>query len=454
MVNRKGKVISGVIVSTILAGSMIVNLQSSAYASTGASSNFPKANYPKDSAKVTLTVWNWNNNFQKQINVFEKMYPNIHVNLENVGSGQTEYQKLQTAISTGTGAPDLAMIEYAYLPQFIQTGGIANISSYDSQYSKYFPSWVWNQVSYNGGLYAIPSDVGPMGLYYQPAVLAKNHLSVPTTWAQFQQEAEEFHKANPGKYFSFFSDNDGEWMLSLLWQAGVYPFHESNGTWKISFNTPQAEKVMQYWGNLVKNGSVQLTQDFSPAFMKSLGEGDYATVPGSVWFSGTIQLSVKPGAHNWQAGFLPNWKAGQTVDSDWGGSSNAVMAQSKHPKEAALLAAFLSTNAKTVTLATTPIANGGSSSFSSNKYASDLPVMSMPLGVLNNQEAYKNVFAKGSLEVDPNFEFPPFGTYVYNQMSVEFVKAFAGHESWSQALGNLQQSVTQFARSQGYKVSN
>lgn len=416
--------------------------------------SYPSVSYPKDTNKVTLTVWNWNNNFQKQIKVFNKYYPNIHVNLQNVGSGQTEYQKLITAINTGKGAPDLAMIEYSYLPQFIQSGGIANISKYDSSYSKYFPTWVWNQVKYNGGLYAIPSDVGPMGLYYQPLALQKDHLSVPKTWNEFQKDAAIYHKDNPGKYYSVFFVNDGQWMLSMLWQAGVTPFQSNGDTWKIDLNSPGALKVMKYWGSLVQTGAVQVGADFSPSFMKSVSAGDYATIPGSVWFSGTIQLAVAPGSKNWKAAFLPNWSSSAPLDSDWGGSSNAVTSQSKHPREAALLASFLSTNEQTISLATAPIASGGSSSFTSNKFAADLPVMKTPIDVLGGQPAYADIFSKANLAVGSKFEYPPFATYVYNDMSVEFQKAFDHRETWATALNNLQSSVTQFARSQGYSVSS
>ena len=42
----------------------------------------------------------------------------VKVNLVNAGTGTTEYTKLQNAIKAGSGAPDIAQIEYYAVPQF------------------------------------------------------------------------------------------------------------------------------------------------------------------------------------------------------------------------------------------------------------------------------------------------------------------------------------------------
>ena len=96
-----------------------------------------------------------------------------------------------------------------------------NIAQYVSKYKSDFPSWTWDQVSVGNAVYAMPEDIGPMGLMYQPAVLKKYNLPVPTTWAQFATDAVSLHKADPSQYLTYFAPNDADVLESLFWQAGA-----------------------------------------------------------------------------------------------------------------------------------------------------------------------------------------------------------------------------------------
>ena len=149
------------------------------------------------SSKVTLTWWTWTTNPQKVIANFEKAYPNITIKMPpSYGSGGTFYAKLTTALAGGTG-PDVTQVEFDHLPQFIGAKDLVNIAQYVSKYKSDFPAWTWSQVSVGSAVYAVPEDIGPMGLMYQPAVLKKYNLPVPATWAQFASDAVALHKADP-----------------------------------------------------------------------------------------------------------------------------------------------------------------------------------------------------------------------------------------------------------------
>ncbi len=47
----------------------------------------------------------------KQVALFNKTHPDIHITLNNVGSGPIEYNKLFTAIKAAN-EPDLSQIEF------------------------------------------------------------------------------------------------------------------------------------------------------------------------------------------------------------------------------------------------------------------------------------------------------------------------------------------------------
>jgi len=130
---------------------------------------------PSASGTVTLTWWTWTTNPQAVISNFEKSHPGIKVAMPpDYGSGSTFYPKLTTAMAGGTG-PCVTQIEYDHLPQYLAQHDLTPITQYVSSYRSDFPAWVWNQVSQNGQVYAMPEDIGPMALMYQPPARA-DHL--------------------------------------------------------------------------------------------------------------------------------------------------------------------------------------------------------------------------------------------------------------------------------------
>src|SRR4051794_5916555 len=89
--------------------------------------NGPAATGTQDSVDAALkqggeiTYWTWTPQAEEQVAAFQKENPNVKVNLVNAGTGNDHYTKLQNAIKAGSGAPDVAQVEYQALPQFALT---------------------------------------------------------------------------------------------------------------------------------------------------------------------------------------------------------------------------------------------------------------------------------------------------------------------------------------------
>ena len=418
------------------------------------SSGFVEPVWPHYTKKASLTFWTWIKNADKLAEQFMEAYPSIQVTVKNVGQGQPQYTKLTTAIQAGSGAPDVVQIEFQFIPQFVNTGGLLDISKYDDGYGKLFPQWTWNQVHFGGKLYAIPQDVGPVGLIYRKDLFDKYGISVPKTWAEYAQAAAKLHSADPSEYITFFAVNDGGWINSLLWQAGVFPFKETPNGWKINFNTPEAKSVVNYWVDLVKKGYVKVSNDWTPPWIHELGAGDYASVIGAAW-SPTYEIEPyipKGSTQQWRAAEIPQWTAGAQVDSNWGGSTNAVTKQTKYPEAAALFAAWINTHLSTLSVMTTDIGEGGSGLFTADLSTPKVGKFLSPVPFLGGQKA-NEVFSNMVPWVDKDFQWSPWTSYVYNQMTVEFTDLFAGKITTDQTIQNLQNKVTSFARAQGFQVA-
>src|SRR5436305_6809043 len=107
----------------------------------------------------TITYWSWTPQAEKQVAEFQQEFPNVKVNLVNAGTGNTHYTKLQNAIKAGSGAPDVAQIEYQAMPQFALTGALVDLNQYGfSSFEKDYTPSTWNSVKVNNGIFGLPQD--------------------------------------------------------------------------------------------------------------------------------------------------------------------------------------------------------------------------------------------------------------------------------------------------------
>jgi multiple sugar transport system substrate-binding protein len=397
---------------------------------------------------VTLTFWSWVPKLQTEVNLFNKSHPDIQVKLVNAGQGPPEYQKLRTALKAGSGAPDVVQVEFQYIPTFTTVKGLVDISQYGaSDIAKHYVPWTWAQVSEGSKVWAVPQDSGPMGLLYRKDILDKYGIKVPRTWAEYGAAALKLHKASPKTYLTDFPPNEGGWFTGLLWQAGSRPFAVNGTTVKIKIDDAAALKVANFWDKLVKSGAVATAPDFTNQWYTGLNKGTYATWVTAAWGPLFLQGIAAKTAGKWRAAPMPQWTAGANISANWGGSTDAVTSQSKHPKEAAEFAIWLNHDRQPVHM------------LASKQFL--FPVLKAELG----SPAFKNaalkfyggqkvnqVFSDSSNKVDVRFKWSPFQDYVYSQIQEQLGLAAQGKQSFADALHKAQARVVAFAKQQGFTV--
>ena len=98
--------------------------------------------------ETTLTFWTWVPDIEQEVALFEKAYPEIKVEVVNVGQGGSALPKLRTALQAGQGAPDVAQMEFQYIPSFTLTTSLLDLRPYGRPTSQVqFVDWTWTQVS-------------------------------------------------------------------------------------------------------------------------------------------------------------------------------------------------------------------------------------------------------------------------------------------------------------------
>jgi multiple sugar transport system substrate-binding protein len=409
--------------------------------------------FQPEPGKYTLTVWSWVPGLDKTVQGFEKAYPNITVKVVNFGGSSDTYQKLRTAIKAGSGAPDVAQIEYDVLPSFITTGALADLTQYGADKVKdFFVPWTWGQVSPDGQhVFGIPQDTGPLAMVYNKAIFDKYNLKVPKTWDEYAAEAAKLNQASSGqvKMGNFYADT-GAWFMGMVWAAGGHFFSLDGNTWSQTLNSETAQKVLSYWNNLIQKGYVSTFNPFSTDYWHAAGSGKIAASMEAAWMPGSYAGTLKDQtAGDWRAEPLPQWGSSY-VSGNWGGSSDAVLKSSQHPKAATLFTIWLNTNAQAMGDDWT---NGGL--FPADAAGLKLPVLhnssTEPNKFFGGQDLAK-VYSEASKAVNVNFLWAPWINFVLNNFAKQFNAMVNGKMTPAQALDAWQQDSLKYAQQQGFTV--
>jgi multiple sugar transport system substrate-binding protein len=419
----------------------------------GCSSTTPKSRASTTtisaSTKGSITFWTWVKDMGKEVALFNKKYPNIKVNVVNAGQGSAEYKKLQTALKAGKGAPDVAQVEYQYVPTFTITNSLLDLAPYGaSALQGKFVDWAWGQVAKDGKVFAIPQDTGPMGMLYRQDLFDKYGIAVPKTWDEFAAAAKKLHDQDPKVYLTDLPPNEPGAYVGLEWQAGARPFDvQKTDTVGISLNDAAAKKVSAYWGGLVKDGTVATDPDFTDAWYQGLASGKYATWLGAAWGPLFLQGTAKATAGKWRVAPLPQWSAGEQAAGNWGGSTTAVTKQTKQPAAAAAFAMFLNTDPQSAALL-----NTDQSLFPASKaLLNDPTFLGQKLDFYGGQTV-NQTFADISSTVVTSFQWSPFQDYVFSEFNDTVGAAFTKKGAADTALDAWQGAVVKYAKEQGFTV--
>lgn len=399
---------------------------------------------------TTLTFWTWVPDIKNEVALFEKKYPAIKVDVENVGQGAAHYQKLRTALKAGKGAPDVAQMEFQYIPSFKVTDSLLNLTPYGAAdlADQYVP-WVWNQVKQTDGVYAIPQDSGPMGNLYREDILAKAGVTqAPTTWDEYAQDAATV-KEKTGVYMSNLASGQAGQMLGLLWQAGVKPFgYDGDKGVKVDVNSAEAKKVAAYWQDLIQKGYVSTDPDFNDSWYQGLANGKYAGWLTAAWGPVFLQGTAAKTSGLWRAAPLPQTPGTKAASGNWGGSSDVVLKSSKNPIAAYELAKFINNDPESTLM----FANKQFLFPTLNETLKSPEFVDQESAFYGGQKV-NAMFAEVSTTVDTKFEWLPYMDYAYSSYTETVGKALSAKGDLSAGLDAWQAALVKYGTQQGFSVN-
>lgn len=300
---------------------------------TGSQSNGDGTPTPEMAGEVTGWAWDV---AAKSLDLTDEPYENqagsgVDVNIKQIGHSSL-VDKFRTSLVSGSGAPDFSILESVVAPSFIDTGGLADLSGrISSDVKSDFVSGKWEAISSGGSTYAIPWDIGPVGVFYRRDTYEEHGID-PTSIVTWDQYIEEGKKLPDGVYMGNMppNDYDGVWRMQFR-QLGGKPFTDDG---KVNIHSDKSVKVAQNMKKMVDAGVVNNVESWGSEWFNLYGNGDIASLPAGAWMEGTLKDSLPKTSGNWGVYKLPAYEKGGNHATNWGGSNLCLPSQTDSDRAA------------------------------------------------------------------------------------------------------------------------
>jgi multiple sugar transport system substrate-binding protein len=398
--------------------------------------------------KVTLSYVNWDGGMQAVVDEWNKANPDIQVKLTKPsGTGYTLYNKLITNNKAGTN-PDVTEVEYQALPALIANKVVIPIDKYVGDLSGDFSKSTLAQVQFEGKTYGVPQNVCPMVFFYRKDIWDSMGLTPPKTWDEYAADAAKIHAADPSKYIGNFTAADPGWFAGLAQQAGADWWSASGDTWKVNINDAASKKVADFWGGLVDQGVVSPEPNWSAQWNTDMNNGTLVGWVGAQWAPNQLPSIAKDTAGKWEAVALPAWTAGDDTVGIWGGETEAVTANSKHPAEAAKFVKWMNSSKEGVASLITNV-----QVFPASLSNQSAPELKTPPPFMSNQPDYNTLMASIAKGVRTFDIWGPNANVTFDSYSNAFAAALQNKSQLSAALDTMQSDTVADMKKIGFKVA-
>lgn len=309
------------------------------------SSSSPSTSPSSESAgPVELTIATFTEfGYDDLIKQYEQEHPNIKITHRKTGQGTPYHQEFLTKLAAGSGLADVQALEEGHLSDFIDKSDKFNdLSQIGPQglQDRWLP-WKYDEgKAKDGKLIGYGTDIGPLAMCYRTDLLAAAHMPTDpasvkdmfSTWDKYFAAGDQFTKATGKAWF----DSSGQVFNAMVNQLDSGYVNKSDDSLAIDSN-PGIKKAWDQVTTAAKDHQSAGLTAFSNEWNSGFKQGAFATKTCPSWMLGVIKEQAGPdNKGKWAvADAFPNG------GGNWGGSYLTVPKQSKHPKEAAELAAWL-----------------------------------------------------------------------------------------------------------------
>lgn len=299
--------------------------------SGGSSGDSTKTTQSGPEMANSVEIWGWDV-AAKSLDLIDDLYEQDvggDVTITQIGRSDMK-DKFKSTLLSGSGAPAAAMMESVDAASWVSTGGLLDISDWldEAGIKDKFVAGKWGPLTKDGGVYALPWDIGPVGTFYRRDVLDNNDIDVQSveTWDQFIEEGK---KLPDGQYMLNLPSNDYDGLWRMMYrQIGGQPFTE-NG--EVNINSDKSLQVARILKEIRDSGIANDLASWSSAWFTAFGKGTTASLTAGAWMEGTLKAELGDTAGDWGVIKPPAIESGGSRATNWGGSNVTIPKQVDEP---------------------------------------------------------------------------------------------------------------------------
>ena len=298
-----------------------------------------------DSGKIELSIGTFTEfGYEDLLKEYEASHTNIKITHHKTGEGGPYHQQLLTKLAAGNGLEDVVAIEEGHIPDVIDKpqlfNNLAEIGPKDVKPDRWL-DWKYQAgVAKDGTWMGYGTDIGPLAMCFRKDLLEAANLKTDdasiksyfASWDSYFAAGDQYTKATGKPWF----DSASQVFNAMQNQLDEGYISKEDDKLAIESN----KDIKANWDQVtaaVEGGQSAKLVAFSPEWNTGFKQGAFATKTCPSWMLGVVKEQAGPeNAGKWAiTDAFPNG------GGNWGGSYLAVPKQSKHPKEAAELAAWL-----------------------------------------------------------------------------------------------------------------
>ncbi len=304
---------------------------------------------------LKMSWWGGDDRHKKTLEalkLFEEKHPNIKVKGEY--GGWSGWQEKVTTQIIGNTAPDVMQINWNWIDLFSKDGNgfydlnklsdTINLNNYDSE--------ILEQCSVNGKLNALPIGITGKVFYINETTYAKAGLPIPKNFDEMLASAKVIREKLGNDYYAFDTDAYGALLLMLykLEQETGKPFIVDN---KVAYTEAEFVEAINFYNNLVEQNALPslkaraaagfIPLDQHPSWIQGKYAGTYEWDSSAQKWQDALEGNQKLVLADFPIEFGENKSAFNKVSMAY-----AIKKNTKHPKEAATLIEFLTTDPEAI----------------------------------------------------------------------------------------------------------
>ncbi|UED86452.1 extracellular solute-binding protein [Streptomyces profundus] len=399
-----------------------------------------------DDGVVTLDYWCWGET--TKVEEFNATHTDIQINHTDAGGGNDSSIKLLTASRAGN-APDVSCVEYQTIPALVVSEALVEITDHAGDLPERFDPGTWQLTSFDGHVYGVPIDIGPMVFLYNRARFDELGLRVPTTWDEFADVAAEARERDPDTYVMTLPPDGFGGFAGLAQQAGGQWWEVEDGRWTVGIADETSLEVAAFWQDLLERDLVQGGPILTPEWNNKLNKGEILAWPTGVWGPGVIYGIAESQAGDWAIAPLPGWGEGESGAAvPFQGGSALTVTDDDKIEAAVEFISWMNTSEEACAL---QIAAGEyPASLSGQAMTAEQP----PPPLAGEQEDYWEIANYAATNTLPNLQWGPNVNTAQSVFSDAVSPALRGQKSLVDALRETQRAVVDDMARDGFDITD